>query len=292
MRVTDTGGGGGIYGDNNEMQIYPVSKANSISLAGDWAYQATVNLKEFPAMPHSPFRNPNRPTVLYNSMINPIVPFTIKGAIWYQGESNADRATQYGELFPLMIRDWRNKWGYSFPFYFVQLASYMTSKTEPSESQWAELRESQLQTLQLENTGMAVTIDIGDANDIHPKNKQDVGLRLAYNARANTYGESIAFSGPIYKDYKIEQGKIRISFSNTNKGLKIKNDNKLKGFAIAGADHKFYWAEAIIEGDEIIVSSPNVALPIAVRYAWADNPEANLFNGAELPASPFRTDNW
>ena len=252
------------------------------------AEKVTVDLKA----PQQVKENPNRPTVLYNAMIHPIVPYAIQGAIWYQGESNSDRAYQYRELFPLMIRDWRKQWNKNFPFYFVQLANFMAKNNSPEESQWAELREAQLQTLNLENTGMAVTIDIGDAEDIHPKNKQDVGLRLALNAQAKTYGMNITYSGPIFDSYRIEGNKIRIHFEQTGSGLRSKNNATLKGFAIAGPDHKFYWADAEIEGNDVIVSSPNVNFPTAVRYAWANNPECNLYNVEGLPASPFRTDDW
>ncbi len=293
VRVTDTGGGGGIHGEAADMSVtLSAGKGNTISLAGTWKYQASIDLKKYDQAPQSVFGNPNRPTVLYNAMIHPIVPYSIKGAIWYQGESNADRAYQYRELFPLMIRDWRKQWNQIFPFYFVQLANYMKRSDKPEESKWAELREAQLQTLQLENTGMAVTIDIGDADDIHPKNKQDVGLRLALNALGETYGKEITYSGPVFKSYRIEEDKIRISFNHTGKGLKSKDSPILKGFAIAGPDHIFHWADAIIDGNSIVVSSPKVSFPVAVRYAWANNPECNLYNGEGLPASPFRTDDW
>lgn len=293
VRVTDTGGGGGIYGDNEVLSIGLKTKRmeDFISLNGDWKYKISVDLKQYARAPQSQMGNPNRPTVLFNAMIHPMLPFKVKGAIWYQGESNADRAYQYRDLFPLMIRDWRKQWNDNLDFYFVQLASYQKRNAEPAEADWAELREAQSQTLSLENTGMAVTIDIGDAEDIHPKNKQDVGLRLALAARANTYGEKIAYSGPIYSGYTIEQNKIRISFKNTDKGLKAEG-GKVVGFAIAGQDHKFYWADAVIEGNEVVVSAPSVEFPVAVRYGWSINPEVNLYNGAGLPASPFRTDDW
>jgi sialate O-acetylesterase len=235
--------------------------------------------------------NPNRVTVLYNAMIHPLVPFAFQGAIWYQGESNASRAAQYKELFPLMIRDWRKAWNRNFPFYFVQLANFKDQQPEPVYSDWAELREAQLQTLHLDNTGMAVIIDIGEAKDIHPKNKQDVGIRLALNARALTYKEKIPYSGPLYKSYKIKGDKIHIHFSHAD-GLKTNDGSEVKGFAIAGSDHVFHWANAVIEGNKVIVGSPEVKFPVAVRYAWADNPVCNLYDGAGLPASPFRTDNW
>jgi len=225
-------------------------------------------------------------------MIHPIAPFTIKGAIWYQGESNADRAYQYRELFPLMIKDWRKQWNYNFPFYFVQLANYTAVLPQPAEATWAELREAQFQTLHLENTGMAVTIDIGDEKDIHPKNKQEVARRLALIARANVYYENISFSGPLFNSYRIDGNTIRIRFQYADGGLKTRNGEPLKGFEIAGVDHKFHWADAVIEKNEVVVSCKDIENPISVRYAWAANPVCNLYNGADLPASPFRTDDW
>ena len=293
VRVTDTGGGGGIYGEAESLSLRLSSKKGEqkLSLAGQWKYQPGVDLSKHPKTPQS-FNSPNQPTVLYNAMIHPLVPYSIQGAIWYQGESNVSRGDQYKILFPLMIQDWRKAWKNNFPFYFVQLANFMEEKPKPESSDWAKLREAQLQTLNLDNTGMVVAIDIGEAEDIHPKNKQDIGLRLALNARANTYSEKIAFSGPIYKSYTIKGNKIRISFSNTNNGLKIKEGLTLKGFAIAGPDQVFHWADASIDGNDVIVSTANVKFPVAVRYAWADNPVCNLYNGDDLPASPFRTDEW
>jgi sialate O-acetylesterase len=226
-------------------------------------------------------------------MIHPYLQFSIKGAIWYQGESNADRAYQYRELFPTMIKDWRQKWGQGdFPFYFVQLANFMQVDRAPVESAWAELREAQQKTLVLPNTGMATIIDIGDAKDIHPKNKQEVGRRLALIALAKTYGQKINYSGPFYQSNKVEGKQIRLTFGNTENGLKAADGAALNGFAIAGADKKFYWAKASIQGNQIIVSSDQVANPVAVRYAWGNNPVCNLVSNDGLPASPFRTDTW
>ena len=243
--------------------------------------------------PPSPPTSPHRPSVLYNGMIAPIVPYPIAGAIWYQGESNAGRAYQYRKLFPDMITDWRKHWGQGdFTFLFVQLANFMARKDQPVDSAWAELREAQAMTLALAKTGQAVIIDIGDARDIHPKNKQDVGKRLALAARAIAYGESIVYSGPMYDSMKVEGGKIRLSFKHVGGGLVAEGGGKLTGFAIAGADKKFVWADATIDGKNIVVASKNVAEPVAVRYAWADNPQCNLYNKEELPASPFRTDRW
>jgi sialate O-acetylesterase len=286
VRVTDTGGGGGFHGEPQQMSLsLAANPQEQIALANDWKYKVAVDMKELEPAPVAVNGNPNRPTVLYNAMIHPIAPYAVQGAIWYQGESNSSRAEQYRTLFPLMIQDWRKTFGQKLDFYFVQLANYIASTNED----WPALREAQLQTLALENTGMAVIIDIGEAKDIHPKNKQDVGLRLALAARANTYKENIAFSGPIYQSHTIEGNTIRLKFSHTNQGLKTKDNAPLTGFAIAGPDHSYYWADAVIDGNELVVSSPKVKFPIAVRYAWADNPVCNLYNGAGLPASPFRT---
>ena len=290
VRVFDSGGGGGIYGDPAKINL-SLNAGNRIELAGKWQYNIGFNLAQVPGQPIDP-NNPNRPTVLYNAMIHPIIPFTIRGAIWYQGESNDSRAYQYRELFPLMIKDWRKQWNLDFPFYFVQLANYTKSAEQPEESNWAELREAQLRTLHLENTGMAVTIDIGDEKDIHPKNKKEVGRRLALIAEAKTYNQNVVYSGPVYNTFVIEGNTIRIKFSHTDGGLKTPDGAALKGFAIAGSDHKFRWAEATIDGNEIVVSCKEISDPIAVRYAWAKNPVCNLYNGAGLPASPFRTDDW
>ncbi|HEX7771102.1 MAG TPA: hypothetical protein VF435_01700, partial [Pyrinomonadaceae bacterium] len=197
----------------------------------------------------------------------------------------------YRTLFPAMIRSWRSAWGREFPFYFVQLANWHASKAEPDESDWAELREAQTMTLREPQTGMAVTIDIGDENDIHPRNKLDVGRRLAAWALAETYGQKVIPSGPLFDRFTIEGDKIRIRFKH-GAGLKTTGGGPVKGFAIAGEDRRFVWANARIEGDTVIVSSPKVVKPVAVRYGWADNPIANLYNKAGLPASPFRTDDW
>lgn len=233
-----------------------------------------------------------RPGALYNGMIAPLIPFAIRGVIWYQGESNAGRGYQYRKLFPIMIRDWRTNWGQGdFPFLFVQLGNYQQTPEQPGESAWAELREAQLMTLSLPNTGMATTIDIGEADDIHPKNKQDVGKRLALAALNIAYDRDVVYSGPIYESMEIEEDTIRLHFKHVGGGLVAKGGD-LKGFAIAGADRKFVWADAEIDGDTVVVRSDQVKEPVAVRYAWADNPECNLYNEAGLPASPFRTDNW
>jgi len=263
-----------------------------------WSYKIEAELTpkspDWGSRPEEPGpTNQNSPSVLYNAMLAPITPLTIRGAIWYQGESNAGRAYQYRSLFPLMIRNWRTSWGEGdFPFYFVQLANWQPVKDQPGESEWAELREAQTMTLKEPQTGMAVIIDIGDAKDIHPRNKTDVGHRLALWALANTYGQKIEYSGPIFNSVAVEGDKIRVKFKHTAGGLKTSDGGAPKGFAIAGEDHKFVWAEAKIDGDSIVLWSKDVAKPVAVRYAWADNPVCNLFNKIDLPASPFRTDDW
>jgi sialate O-acetylesterase len=289
VRVVDTGGDGGFTGKKGVMFLQSKT-GERIPLEGPWLYKAAVDLKNFP----SPVLNdgPNRPSVLYNAMINPFIQYAIKGAIWYQGEANVTRAQQYGELFPALINDWRRGWNNpKMPFYFVQLANFMPVSAQPVPSDWAELRDEQSATLALPYTGMAVAIDVGEAADIHPKNKQEVGRRLALIALAKNYGRSEAYSGPVYKSYKVNGNTIDIKFKNAD-GLNAKNGGKLTGFAIAGEDQKFYWADATISGNKVTVSSPNVKNPVAVRYAWANNPVCNLYNGAGLPASPFRTDSW
>lgn len=230
-------------------------------------------------------------STLYNAMVAGLVPYGIKGAIWYQGEANAGRAYQYRELFPALIRDWRRAWGQGdFPFYFVQLANYMAKTPEPGESDWAELREAQLMTLKVPNTGMAVIIDIGMGDNIHPTNKQDVGKRLAQWALHRDYGQDVVESGPLFESMSVNGGVATVKFEYAT-GLTAKGA-KLAGFAVAGADKKFVWADAKIVGDAVEVSSPQVKEPVAVRYGWANNPDCNLYNGAGLPASPFRTDDW
>jgi sialate O-acetylesterase len=289
--VFDGSGGGGIYGDAKEMAI-TFADGQQVSLAGPWLYKAGLNLKNIAPRPMEA-NNPNRPTVLYNAMIYPFIQYSIRGAIWYQGESNAGRAYQYRSLFPALIKDWRKNWGGGdLPFYFVQLANFMKASDGPEESAWAELREAQLKTLSLPKTGMAVAIDIGDPIDIHPKNKQEVGRRLALIALANTYNQKVSYSGPLYQSSKVEGNKITLSFTHTDGGLKTKGGSALSGFAIAGADKKFHWANATITGNQVIVSSDDVTSPVAVRYSWANNPNGNLYNAADLPASPFRTDDW
>jgi sialate O-acetylesterase len=257
------------------------------------AEKADAEGAPMPAMPADLRGSPWRPGGLYHAMIAPIVPYAIKGAIWYQGESNANRAYQYRKLLPAMIKSWRDAWGQGeFPFYIVQLANFTPQPTEPGESDWAELREAQAMTAKMPNNGLAVTIDIGDAGDIHPRNKEDVGKRLALVALAKTYGKSdVAHAGPEYDSMTVEGDKVRIKLRNAT-GLSTRDGGPVKGFAVAGEDRKWQWATATIDGESILVHSPAVPKPVAVRYAWAHNPPTNLYNAAGLPAVPFRTDDW
>lgn len=286
IRVAMLWGGGGLNPPAED--LYITDGASTISLAGKWLYQKDLETA-FPKILNYQYY----PTVLFNAMINPLIPYGIKGFIWYQGESNVWAAYNYRKLFPMLITDWRQRWQQGdCPFLFVQLANYMKTKPLPTESEWAELREAQTLTLSLPNTGMACIIDIGEANDIHPKNKQEVGRRLALMANKMVYKQSLIASGPMYKDLQKEGNRIRINYSNAGSGLSTKDGKDVKGFAIAGKDKVFHWAKAIIEGRQVIVYSDEVAAPEAVRYAWADNPECNLVNAEGLPAVPFRTDVW
>ncbi len=232
--------------------------------------------------------------IIYNAMIAPIIDYAIKGVIWYQGESNAGRAYQYRQSFPLLIENWRQDWGYEFPFLFVQLSSYGGFQSSNEGSNWAELREAQTMTLQLPQTGMVVTTDIGNPNDIHPRNKQDVGKRMALSALKVAYQKELVYSGPTYKNVTFTKGKAILSFENVGTGLMVKDKyGYLQGFEIAGGDQKFYYAKAEIQGNSVIVSHPMVKNPEAVRYGWTNSPiDANLFNKEDLPTSPFRTDAW
>jgi sialate O-acetylesterase len=245
-----------------------------------------------PPIPNDPRRSSNRPSGLFNAMIMPLTNYAIRGVIWYQGESNSDRPIQYRKLFPAMIRDWRRVWNEGdFPFLFVQLANW---GIQLPHLNWPELREAQSMTLSLPKTGMAVTIDIGDGSDIHPKNKQEVGHRLALAAQAIAYGRDVMYSGPIYESMTVEGDKVRLHFKHVYSGLAAKNwpSPIINGFEIAGDDHKFVTADASIDNDTIVVHSDKVAHPVAARYAWAMNPGCDLYNRMGLPASPFRTDDW
>ncbi|MDE0838236.1 MAG: beta galactosidase jelly roll domain-containing protein [Kiritimatiellae bacterium] len=302
VRVLDPRRKGGICGKAEQMKLDVPGDSTiaPITLAGAWRYRDSLSMAKAAPLPSDPRRGANVATVLYNGMIAPLVPYGIRGAIWYQGESNASRAYQYRTLFPAMIRDWRQQWGQGeFPFGFVQLANYRAVQPEPAASSWAELREAQHRTLALPHTGEAVIIDIGEARNIHPRNKQDVGLRLALWAEGTVYRRkgffrrNIVYSGPCYQSMQVKGSKIRLTFEHIGGGLVGRGGEPLKQFAIAGEDQVFVWADAVIQGKTVVVSSDRVPQPVAVRYAWADNPKGcNLYNEAGLPASPFRTDDW
>jgi sialate O-acetylesterase len=286
VRIVDNSGGGGIYGDAADLKLTLGSK--NIPLDGKWKFKVIVVKTSL---------SPNSyPSLLYNAMVNPLVPYAIQGVLWYQGEANVWRANQYKKAFPLMISDWRTKFKQgNFPFYFVQLSTFNEfNGNSKVGSRWAELREAQSETLKLPNTGMAVTTDIGNAKDIHPTNKQDIGLRLAAVALNNIYGKKQVHSGPTYKSQEIKGNQIILTFDNVGSGLTASNNSEnLKGFEIAGADKVFHSAKAIIKDNKVIVSSVQVQNPVAVHYGWADDDtEINLFNKEKFPASPFRTDNW
>lgn len=286
--VNSSGRGGFVFGKPYQLII----DKDTIDLKGEWQLKLGTVMDPLASQTFIRWK----PLGLYNAMIHPLLNYKIKGVIWYQGESNTapNKAMEYRKLFPTLIADWRNNWKQgAFPFLFVQLANFMEAKDQPSESSWALLRESQLKSLSVPNTGMAVTIDIGEWNDIHPLNKKDVGKRLALAARKLAYKEkNIVYSGPVYKSMKVKGNTIEISFDHIGSGL-IAKDGELKQFAVAGADKKFVWANAKIVNNKVIVWSDQIKNPIAVRYAWADNPEgANLYNKEGLPASPFRTDDF
>jgi sialate O-acetylesterase len=288
VRVINSWGKGGFVEDK---PYELVVDTHTIDLKGDWQYKLGAKME--------PLRGETfirwKPMGLYNAMIAPLLDYKIKGVIWYQGESNAGRPVEYRKLFPALIKDWRKNWKQGdFPFIFVQLPNFMEAKPQPSESNWALLREAQLKTLSLPNTAMAVTVDIGEWNDIHPLNKKDVGKRLALAAQKVAYGDvEVVYSGPLYKSMTIEGNKIILKFTNIGSGLIVKENDQLKSFAICGTDNKFVWANAKIKNNKVVVWSDKVENPVAVRYAWADNPEgANLYNKEGLPASPFRTDEY
>lgn len=300
VRVNDSRGGGGIYGKPEEMKLVNITSKKELPLAGEWHYLPVAEFKGnnyfvfgskdgvFRSRPKLPIAfSSNTPTLLYNAMIAPLVPFKLKGFIWYQGESNAGMPELYERLFPSMINNWRRDFGADLPFYFVQIAPYDYGEYTKSEF----LRDAQRKTLMLDNTGMAVTLDIGNVNNIHPANKKDVGERLALWGLGKLYGkENLVISGPLYKSMIIKGNKIEIEFEHTGTGLLLKNDGDQ--FMVAGADKNFKVAKSKIEGNKLLVWSDEISYPFAVRYAWDNKSEAVLFNKEGLPASSFRTDNW
>ncbi|MBX2893801.1 MAG: sialate O-acetylesterase [Cyclobacteriaceae bacterium] len=285
VRVINTNGSGGFVLDK---PYFLSVGADTLHLAGEWKYKLGTTMQPLQGEP--PVRW--KPAGLYNRMIAPLLNYKIKGVLWYQGESNTRNAVEYEKLLPTLIRNWRTNWKQGdFPFLIVQLTNFMEAKAQPTESDWARLRQAQLNTLAVKNTGLVVTIDIGEWNDIHPLNKADVGYRLALAARKIAYQEpNLICSGPIFKNFKVSGNKVIIEFSSTGGSLVTKGSD-LKYFAIAGADKKFVWANARIEGNTVIVWNDAINKPAAVRYAWADNPEgANFYNSEGLPASPFSTE--
>jgi sialate O-acetylesterase len=296
VKVTNNTGKGGFITDKPYCIF---TEKDTIDLKGTWQYKVGEVFipRNFGGGGGGSFGggnippSQNSPTSLYNAMIAPAINFAVKGFLWYQGESNSSRGAEYAKLQPAQITDWRGKWqNNNLPFLYVQLPGFMDANYIPSESQWAELREAQLQSLTVNNTGMAVAIDLGEWNDIHPDNKKSVGERLALAALKVAYNENIVHSGPIFQSQEISGNKIILSFTNIGSGLKANDDEDLREFAIAGADKKFVWAKAKIVGDKIEVTANEITSPLYIRYGWADNPDCNLFNKEGLPASPFRTD--
>ncbi len=304
IRVIANGGGGGILGGRGRMKLRVAGKTGTVSLAGSWRYMPVAEYRGrkfyvygihggFYSRPRLPMAvGQNTPTVLFNGMIAPLIPYRIKGVVWYQGESNSESRSDYsnyGRLFPLLIRNWRADWHEgNFPFYWVQIAPWPYGKKAKSYV----VRDAQRRTLSLPNTGMAVTLDIGSLTSIHPPDKRDVGRRLALWALAKAYGKHLVYSGPLYKSMEVKNGKAIISFKYVDGGLVIKTRNGSTNFIIAGRDSVFVKASVKISGNRLVVYSPNVKQPVAVRYAWGNAEQATLFNAAGLPASTFRTDNW
>ncbi len=300
VRVLDNQGGGGIWGKPGSMKIsVKESKSRQIILDGDWKFQPVAELignkfyifdltkNDFSAIKRPKIIGASTPTTLFNGMINPLTWYSVKGAIWYQGEANVGRAEQYSKIFPLMIQNWRDAWGIAdFPFYFVQIAPYVYGGVDSTES--AYLRESQEAALRLSNTGMAVTLDIATVMNIHPPYKKEVGERLANLALAKDYGREVKFQGPMYKSMAVDEKTIKVQFYSIEEGLKAK-DGKLSEFEIAGKDGKYFKADARIVKSEVWVTSPKVTEPLSVRYCWRNGATASLFNNAGLPAHQFRS---
>lgn len=292
VRVLKTKPQGGFLGKPEELHLVLGDKT-SIPLVGKWKGQLSVDARPPHPLPIGYENWPVMPSVLYEGMLAPVAPLSIAGALWYQGEQNSERGFQYRRILPVMIADWRKLFGQGdFPFYIVSLPAFGHRSATPIDDNWAETRESQALTATgVSNSCLAVTIDTGDPDNLHPKDKRPVGERLALCALAKHYGKNVVYSGPTLSSVERLPGSIRLHFANTNGGLVVKG-TKLEEFSIAGEDRKWYWADARIEGDTVVVSSPAVPNPKEVRYAWQSNPAATLFNGAGLPAAPFRTDTW
>lgn len=284
LRVFDSCSLGGVNGTPAQMKIFPAGNpADAMALAGEWKFEAE---RSFPWL----WSRSPAPTLLFNAILHPLTRFRIQGALWYQGESDSIRASIYKDLLAEMIESWRSHWGYEFPFLIVQLSNFMAARQSPGDSLWAELREAQrLASMQIPNSGLAVTIDAGETDDIHPKDKETVGNRLAGLALAKVYRREITCSGPIFTSFSIEGDEMRLHFEHAE-GLRARGP--LLGFALAGEDRNFRWGEARIDGSTVVVRHPQIPEPHAVRYAWQDNPPSPLENSTGLPASPFRTDSW
>jgi sialate O-acetylesterase len=288
VRVTNTSGKGGFVPDK---RYYLAIAGDTTDLRGDWQYKVGQVFEPIWLKPE--FSAQNEPTGLYNTMVAPVINYTIKGMVWYQGESNTSRAFEYGKLLKALIADWRNSWQQgNTPFIYAQLPNFNEVQYSPTESSLAQLRNGQLSALEVPNTGMAVTLEAGEWNDIHPLNKKNVGERLARAAEYIAYGDvNVVPSGPIYQSAKVDGNKIEVTFKNIGSGLVAEDGDELSQFAIAGADKKFVWAKAVIKGDKVLIWNDRIPVPLYVRYAWADNPEgANLYNKEGLPASPFQTE--
>jgi sialate O-acetylesterase len=296
VRVVSNYTGGGMPGPSSLMRLHSPAASHDkpLVLTGQWRYCIEQDFGPAPKIPEPQMATAqNQPTQLFNGMIAPLIPYAVRGVIWYQGESNADDAARYRTLFPAMIRGWRRAWERDdLAFHFVQLCNYAREKptAESDNSRWAELREAQAAALALPSTGMAVTIDIGEPNDIHPRNKEDVGKRLAYGALARTYGLDTPCRGPSYRSMAVAGDEVRVEFDHAG-GLAAKDD-AISGFALAGRDRIFHPATGTIDGTAVLLCSPEVPAPVAVRYGWADCPVCTLYNAAGLPAEPFRTDDW
>ncbi len=304
VRVVDNQGGGGIWGNKEKMIIHPAGpdSIQTVSISGEWKYlpvaeymngkfyMYNIENQEFYSRPKTSITiGPNTPTMLYNGMIAPLIPFHIKGVIWYQGENNVSYPESYKTLFPLMIKNWRSDWNEGdFPFYYVQIAPYDYGENSKSQV----IREAQFLTLSVPNTGMAVALDIGETKSIHPADKQDIGKRLALWALSKNYGKDVNYSGPLYKSMEVENGKIILSFNYADDGLVLKPVNGENNFIIAGADSNFVKADVKVNGEKLIVYNDQIKNPVAVRYAWSNTAEATLFNKIGLPASTFKTDDW
>ena len=290
VRVLDTGGNGGFNGQPADFSLS--GNGAALPLAGTWQYQPGLTAAH-QLLPPYPGGAQMAPTTLFNGMVNPLVPLALKGVIWYQGETNVGRATQYRTLFAALIADWRQHWGTELPFVFVQLAGWKAVQLQPGASALAELREAQAAALRLPRTGMATAIDVGDTADIHPHDKQTVGHRLALAARRVAYGETdLISSGPTLAAHTATGSTVRLSFAHVGGGLVAQGGGPLRGFALAGADRQFHWATAKLAGNAVLLSCPQVPAPVAVRYDWASHSTGNLYNQEGLPAPPFRTDSW